>query len=378
MHRPVRRSPGRATADLQLSRAFGTLLFGQQQAGGELACHQRQRLFVIVVEGVASFGFDEEHPHKPRPTQHRHRQLAARLGQRRQRDRRDSLAACGLSNGRGITLAAPEVADAQRPPARRGEPRRALAHRNFRAEAECRVTAAGDGAEPCPLAVRYQHHGVAIAEQSLQFGQSAVEHQLGVNLCRNRAADSCCGNEVMVLWLAGLPSARHRRPGDRPAIFDLVDIEAAQLHDLAHALLGAGDREMSGDTVEQLAFADRIGETQLQNVLLPGAAVDHHHGRHAAVADILRCLGEELVGECHMALVDIVNMRQVGNVGHAPGIGGGHNRRDDTLEGVANVPKADHDCTSRAPAPGPGVCTKRSVGTKLMQTRSQSVSVCDS
>lgn len=130
-------------------------------------------------------------------------------------------------------------------------------------------------------------------------------------------------------------------------------------------------------------LALRLGalERQVEHVLLAAIAVDHHHGRESVARHIGGRLGEELVGERHMPLIDVVHVREIGNIGHSVGIGGGDDGGNDALEAVPQPLQRNHAAASGIslrPAPGPGVCSKISCGSIVRQTRSWSDSVLES
>lgn len=150
------------------------------------------------------------------------------------------------------------------------------------------------------------------------------------------------------------------RRGDLLDPVHAEDIGAPQPHDLGHADLRAARLELQGDPVEQRSGIDGAHEADVEQELVAREAIDEDQRDMRVGTHIRRRLGEELVGEGDMLLIDPYHMGQVGNVRHAIGRSGGDDGGDDALEAGGEVAEAyRHQDLAPAsmPASGPGVWT---------------------
>jgi len=147
-----------------------------------------------------------------------------------------------------------------------------------------------------------------------------------------------------------------RGRSDGGAAGDAVDVDAAQAQGVAHAGL-RGDRVQVGPhALEHRAVGLGVQVDEVERVVLEGGGVDHADLGLRVGVEVRPGLVEELARQGDPLAVDVLDDRQVRDVGRAVGGAGRQGRGDHALQaGADRLERHLEPAHSAAPARGPGV-----------------------
>ncbi|MNQ59357.1 hypothetical protein D3C85_735940 [compost metagenome] len=307
---------------------------------------QGERRLVVRSEPESVRGFREEHPIGLSPADHGGGQLALRLGQARQGDVAIRVHPGRSPNRRRHAASPAHVAQPHRMSADRGDADHAFAQRHLRPRAADRIPPTGQGGQAAFGRVHGENHRTGEAEIGDQALKGAIHHGVGVAFGADGGAQARGLGQPFLgpqMELGRRGEGRGRRSRQRTASLDAIELGAPEAHDLAGALLAADGAQLRGHAVEQVAFDQRGFMDEIQRELCAGAAAHDDDRRAPGSLHVRGCLREELVGQGDVAVVDQIDLGQVGHVRHALGVQGRHDRGNDAFEAVANAGQCDHD-----------------------------------
>jgi len=166
-----------------------------------------------------------------------------------------------------------------------------------------------------------------------------------------------------------------RTPGaQRLDRLHLVDIRAQQAEHFGHAGVRGDARQHGLHLLEQRALRFGAQVAHRQPEVRAAVRVDHLHHGVGIDEDVLAGLVEKLERQRHVAFVDVIHLRDQGDVGRAVGRHGGDHRRDHALQAAAQRVQVDAvvHAGSFWPACGPGVWLYAVCGVKRMAVSSVS------
>lgn len=243
------------------------------------------------------------------------------------------------------------------------------AHRHLGARARRRIATARDGEEP----VEQQQHRVVEAEGLVDRGERLVEPRVevgGRGDAQRRAPQPGEGARA---------AGRHRHRGiavrDPPDGLDAVGVGAAQPEHPGHAVRRRDAGELGLDRLEERALGLGAQVVQLEPVDRGRVRVHRQRLGPRGGEDVGAGLGEGLEGQADVVWIDVLDLREVGDVRRALARAGGHRREDRALEALADRIERNRRGVGRGrgahaspfsdvPARGRGVASQPSSGVK--------------
>ena len=276
----------------------------------------------------------------------------------------------GAAHGEAVLAQLAEVADPHGGGAGGGHADDALADGHLGADALVVVAVAGDGEQAPAVLVEEQQHRVGVAEQRGQAVDGGLHE--GVEVAGAAEASGELGHRGEAVGGGSGVAGGERGPGRLGAapgsgeVLDVehpVDVGAAEAEDALHAGDGGDVVDVVAEAFEHRAASFGALVDDGESVLVVGERVDEQHAGAGSFGEVADGLGEELVRQGDVVVVDHAHPRQVGDVGGAGGVGGGDHRGNGPFEaggevGEGELPVAGHgpaSSSSTVPAVGPGV-----------------------
>ena len=242
-----------------------------------------------------------------------------------------------------------------------GDPDRAVAQRDLGASAFPGVAAAAQCVQGLRRRVEDQRHYGLEPQLADEAVQGAVEDSVRFRPGRDPRREPRRARQADAGRHRGAGGLRRLRRVHRAAAGHAIDLRASQPHHLGKAMLAADRRQLRVHAIKHIAVGQRADVHDVQDMLRPGPAADHHDRGEARRLHVRCRLRKELVRERDVLLIHHVHLRQVGDVGDAIGVQRGDRCRDHAFEAVLQIAELDGHASARArtrPAPSPGVWSK--------------------
>ena len=331
-----------------------------------------QHVFIVVCEAKVFRAFDIQHTIKLRTSHNRYGQLAAALRQAGHGNGCLELVVQPRCFGTGanslaVDVFAGHVRDANGRSFTRRNTDHAVSHRDFGADARVVVAPACDGEQALATFIQLEDHDVLNAASQVQGRQRVIQQFIQVFAgVEHVAHQSKLGELIAAAECRNLLG--HHRCIDFQYF---INVRSQELEDVSHARMRCNARQLGFHALKQRPMCLSAQVTNMQPVATAGDRVYDFQQGVGIAQNVLSGLVEELKGQCHMAMVYVLYLREVRDIGGAILRAGGQGTGNGTFEAVAKACDTHRHAEAPGmgcPARGPGVCSNTTSGVKLKAT----------